>query len=269
MPLAVVHHDAFVATLPAGHRFPMNKYAHLAEILREDGIVSADGFIEPAEAPAAWLRFAHAPSYVDQVLTSAVPPKIEREIGFPVAADIARRARLSSGATVLAARLAAERGIACTTAGGSHHARHAGGAGFCVFNDVAVAARVMAADGIVQALVVDLDVHQGDGTAEILSGAPEIFTFSMHGERNYPVRKVPGDLDVGLADGTGDADYLETLGEVLPSPLIRAHGQFRFQITLRSVRARPLSRHVQAVLARTSLPEDVTVVFDMDALSFS
>jgi acetoin utilization deacetylase AcuC-like enzyme len=219
MPLAVVHHEAFVAALPAGHRFPMNKYARLAELLQGEEFVADGGFVTASEAPASWLRLAHEPGYVDQVLTGTVPPNIEREIGFAVGDSIARRARLSCGATVLAARLATERGIACTTAGGSHHARRAGGAGFCVFNDVAVAAQLMTADGVGSALVIDLDVHQGDGTAEILADIPGVFTFSMHGEKNYPVRKVPSDLDIGLADGTGDVAYLEALGEVLP-PLI-------------------------------------------------
>ncbi|MEJ8572549.1 histone deacetylase [Microbaculum marinum] len=219
MSLSIVHHEAFVAALPANHRFPMNKYGRLAEILRDEGVAGPQGFTAPTEAPASWLRLAHDASYVDQVLSGTVPRPLEREIGFPVEETIARRARLSTGATVLAARIAADRGIACTTAGGSHHARRAGGAGFCVFNDVAVAARLMAADGVGSALVVDLDVHQGDGTAEILADMPGVFTFSMHGERNYPVRKVAGDLDVGLADGTGDDAYLETLADALP-PLI-------------------------------------------------
>lgn len=228
MALAVVHHDAFVAALPVGHRFPMNKYGRLAEILQDEAIVASDGFLEPVAAPASWLRLAHSPVYVDQVLSARVPGTIEREIGFPVDAGIARRARLSSGATVLAARLAAEHGIACTTAGGSHHARRAGGAGFCVFNDVAVAVHVLAADGIGRALVVDLDVHQGDGTADILGGTPDVFTFSMHGDRNYPVRKVPSDLDIGLADNTGDQEYIETLGDVLPALLDRISPEIVF-----------------------------------------
>lgn len=228
MPISIVHHEAFVAELPAGHRFPMTKYARLAEILEREGLVAGGGFIVPTEAPASWLRLAHDPAYVDQVLSATVAPRIEREIGFRVGEQIARRARLSAGATVLAARLAAETGVACTTAGGSHHARSHGGAGFCVLNDVAVAAHVLSADGVGNALVVDLDVHQGDGTAEILAGTPGVFTFSMHGERNYPVRKVPGDLDIGLADGTGDADYLDTLADTLPALLDRLSPEIVF-----------------------------------------
>ena len=216
MPLSLVHHDAFVASLPGGHRFPMNKYLRLKEILLEDGIVSPSDLIAPVEAPSSWLGLAHAPDYVDAVMQARVDPRIEREIGFPVRPDIARRSRLSVGATVLAAQLATERGIACTTAGGSHHARHGGGAGFCVLNDVAVAAHVLSADGVDRVLVIDLDVHQGDGTAEILADRPDLFTFSMHAQKNYPVRKVPGDLDIGLADGLGDRAYLETLGDALP-----------------------------------------------------
>lgn len=228
MPLAVVHHPAFAAALPVGHRFPMGKYARLSDILVADGVVAPDGFVVPSEAPEGWLRLAHAPAYVDQVLGARVPARIAREIGFPVEATIARRARLSAGATVLASRLALERGIACTTAGGSHHARRGGGAGFCVFNDVAVAACVLAADGVGRMLVVDLDVHQGDGTAEILAGTPQAFTVSMHAARNYPVRKVAGDLDIGLDDATGDDAYLRTLREMLPPLLDRVSPELVF-----------------------------------------
>ena len=140
------------------------------------------------------------PIYVDQVIACAVPERIEREIGFPVGERVSRRAQLAAGGTLLAARLALEHGIACNTAGGSHHARRAQGAGFCTFNDVAVAALVLLAEGLAEnILIVDLDVHQGDGTADILGPEPRVFTFSMHGERNYPVRKVASDLDIALA----------------------------------------------------------------------
>ena len=137
-------------------------------------------------------------------------PAVEREIGFPVGERVARRASLAAAGTVMAARLALASGLACNAAGGSHHARRSQGAGFCTFNDVGVAAALLLAEGLVASvLVIDLDVHQGDGTADIFADEPRVFTFSMHGARNYPVRKIASDLDVGLPDATGDAAYLE------------------------------------------------------------
>lgn len=206
--------------MPAGHRFPMNKFRRLAEVLVEEGIVAPGGYRQPVPAPAEWLALAHERSYVDQVLSGAVPPGIAREIGLPMSESVALRARCATAGTVLTATLALEHGIACNTAGGSHHARHAHGAGFCVFNDVAVAIRVLAADGAIRrAMVVDLDVHQGDGTAEIFAGSSSVFTLSMHARRNYPVRKVASSLDIALEDGAGDADYLDALGRALPQAL--------------------------------------------------
>ncbi len=229
MKLPVVHHEAIVAALPAGHRFPMHKYLRLAEVLAEEGIAAPEDFVRPGEAPAEWLSLVHDRAYVDAVLGLAVPRDRQREIGFPIEETVMRRARVSVGATVVAARLALEEGIACTTAGGSHHARRAGGAGFCVFNDVAVAARLMLSDGTLgRVLVIDCDVHQGDGTAEIFAGDDGVFTFSIHGERNYPVRKVPSDLDIGLPDGTRDDAYLEALSEVLPPLLDRVAPEIVF-----------------------------------------
>lgn len=220
MTLSVVHHEAIVADLPPGHRFPMHKYLRLAEVLVEEAIVPREAFVRPGETPADWLALVHDRAYVDAVLGLAVPRERQREIGFPVEETVMRRARVSVGSTIVASRVALEEGIACTTAGGSHHARKAGGAGFCVFNDVAVAARLLVSDGTVdKVLVIDCDVHQGDGTAEIFAGDDDVFTFSIHAERNYPVRKVPSDLDIPLPDGTRDEAYLEALREVLP-PLI-------------------------------------------------
>jgi acetoin utilization deacetylase AcuC-like enzyme len=195
----------------------MSKYPLLIEALRKRGLARPDALKMPGPAPAAWLKLAHAADYVDQVLACDVPARIEREIGFPVGPRVSLRAQLATAGTVLAARLALLNGIACNTAGGSHHARRAQGAGFCTFNDVAVASLVLLAEGAVGSiLVVDLDVHQGDGTADILKDEPRVFTFSMHGDRNYPVRKIASDLDVALPDGTGDATYLERLGAILP-----------------------------------------------------
>jgi acetoin utilization deacetylase AcuC-like enzyme len=175
---------------------------------------------QPQPASAELLSRAHEAAYVEQVIGCTVPYAIEREIGFAVGERVSRRARLASAGTLLAAELALEYGIACNTAGGSHHARRSQGAGFCTFNDVAVAALALRAAGRAERiLVVDLDVHQGDGTAEILGRESGIVTFSMHAERNFPVRKVPSSLDIGLPDQTEDDAYLGRLREVLPELL--------------------------------------------------
>lgn len=216
MTLPIPHHPDYDAKLPPTHRFPMSKYSLLMESLAARNLLG--GAMEVAEpAHPAWLNRAHDPAYVEQVLTRTVPHRIEREIGFPVGDRVSRRAQLASAGTVMAARLALENGIACNAAGGSHHARRSQGAGFCTFNDVGVAALQLLDKGLAERiLVVDLDVHQGDGTADIFADEPRVFTFSMHGERNYPVRKIASDLDIGLPDGTGDDLYLETLRDALP-----------------------------------------------------
>lgn len=217
MPLQIVHHPHYDAGFAVNHRFPMSKYPLLMETLRGRGVAAPGALSMPKPAPALWLKRAHAGDYVDQVLACEVPERIEREIGFPIGERVSLRAQLATAGTVLAARLALGHGIACNAAGGSHHARRAQGAGFCTFNDVAVASLVLLAEAVVEnILIVDLDVHQGDGTADILKDDPRVFTFSMHGERNYPARKIASDLDVALPDGTGDAAYLTRLGAVLP-----------------------------------------------------
>ncbi|PBC22908.1 MULTISPECIES: histone deacetylase [unclassified Mesorhizobium] len=229
MPLQIVHHPDYDAGFATNHRFPMSKYPLLMEALRARGLARPDALNAADPAPASWLRLAHAADYVDQVINCSVPEKIEREIGFPVGPRVSRRAQLATGGTILAARLALRHGIACNTAGGSHHARRAQGAGFCTFNDVAVASLVLLDEGAAQnILVVDLDVHQGDGTADILSDEPGVFTFSMHGERNYPARKIASDLDIALADGTGDAAYLRRLATILPELSARARWDIVF-----------------------------------------
>lgn len=212
-----VHSPAYRAEMTADHRFPMNKFQRLAEILVEDGLVSPGGFHEPQSASAELLSGAHERAYVDAALERRLDPAAVRRIGLPMTPAMILRARTAAAGTVLAARLALRHGLACNTAGGSHHAGRAHGAGYCIFNDVAVAARALLDEGAVErVLVVDLDVHQGDGTAEIFAGDPRVFTFSMHAAKNFPARKVAGDLDVELPDGLEDQPYLDRLSAALP-----------------------------------------------------
>ncbi|GAB4357517.1 MAG: histone deacetylase [Oricola sp.] len=216
MRLPIVHNPAYDAKFSPDHRFPMSKYRLLADAIMAEGLAGPGDFHVPAPAPAAWVKLAHDPGYVDRVFAVDVPREIEKAIGFEITERTVLRARCAVAGTVMAARLALEHGVACNTAGGSHHAGRHRGAGFCTFNDVAVAARVLLADGeIANALVLDLDVHQGDGTAEIFSGDDRVFTASVHAERNYPTVKQVSDYDLGLPDGMEDHAYLETLARVL------------------------------------------------------
>ncbi|RUP21144.1 MAG: histone deacetylase [Methylobacterium sp.] len=215
----IAFHPAYEAPLPSGHRFPMRKYGLLAETLVAKGLAPL-GFVTPEPASADILLRAHDPAYVDAVLACDVGREIERAIGLPVDAALVRRSRASVGGTLLAGRLALAEGLAGSAAGGSHHARRQQGAGFCVLNDVAVAARTLQAEGLVRrVLVVDLDVHQGDGTADCLALSPDLFTLSIHCENNYPAQKIAGDLDIGLPDRLDDAGYLDVLRARLPTLL--------------------------------------------------
>ncbi|HET7527127.1 MAG TPA: histone deacetylase [Burkholderiaceae bacterium] len=209
----------FAIPLPAGHRFPISKYA----LLRERVLESCPD-IQLTEAPPASdgeLALAHTPSYVQDATTGSLPAQTLRAIGLPWSPAMVERARRSVGATICAARAAMHDGVAVQLAGGTHHARADRGAGFCVFNDVAVAARLMqveahrASRSLLRVLVVDLDVHQGDGTATIFADDPTVFTLSLHGQRNYPVRKAASDLDVELPDGCDDDLYLHSLQDAL------------------------------------------------------
>ncbi|MEM6762419.1 MAG: histone deacetylase [Pseudomonadota bacterium] len=211
--LPVVHSPLYQAEFPTGHRFPMGKFGAVAKLLEAEGFAP---FHEPSPAPASWIALAHDREYVDEVCAADVRPKVAREIGFPMTRSVALRALTACAGTVMTAQLALAHGIACNTAGGSHHARREHGAGFCVFNDVAVAVRVLQANRTIgRATIIDCDVHQGDGTARIFEGDASVTTVSIHAERNYPVRKARSTMDVGLADGTEDAGYFAALDEAL------------------------------------------------------
>jgi len=205
------HPDYYVA-LPATHPFPMAKYPLLLERLLAEGLVDAADLIEPAAASLDDLRLVHTEDYLERLAAGTLDAAAMRRIGVPWSAALWRRSRLAAQGTLEAARAALADGLAANLAGGTHHAFADHGEGFCVLNDVAVAIRVLRRDGrLRRALVIDLDVHQGNGTAAVFEGDGDVFTFSMHGERNYPARKMRSTLDVPLADGTGDEQYLELL----------------------------------------------------------
>ena len=214
--------DTFVLPLPEGHRFPMAKYSGLRSRLLDEGIVSAGDLFEAPQASWDDLRLVHTGEYVHAVEAGTLPREALRRIGFPWSPPMVERARRSVGATIAAARAALEDGGGANLAGGTHHAFADHGEGYCVFNDVAVAARVLQRDGAARRpAIVDCDVHQGNGTAAIFSGDSDVFTFSIHGARNYPFRKEVSDLDVELDDGTGDELYLAHLTHSLHEVLMK------------------------------------------------
>jgi acetoin utilization deacetylase AcuC-like enzyme len=206
--------DRYVLPLPPGHRFPMEKYARLRRrVERELPLVR---LAEPQPASDAELVRAHDAEYVRRAAGGGLSAEETRAIGFPWSPQMVERSRRSAGATLGACRAALREGVAVNLAGGTHHAHRDRGAGFCVFNDAAVAARGVQAEGLAERVaVIDCDVHQGDGTAAIAAADDRVFTLSLHGAKNFPFRKVRGDLDVELADGTGDAEYLAALDRAL------------------------------------------------------
>ena len=213
-PVRAIYSDHFVLPLPSGHRFPMAKYRMIRE-----GVAQSVASLEFHEAVAATdgvLALAHHPVYVDQVSRGVLPERMQKDIGFPWSPQMVERSRRSTGATIAACRSALEQGVAVNLAGGTHHAYADHGAGFCVFNDAAVAARLMQAERRVKSVaIVDLDVHQGNGTAAILANDDSVFTLSLHGENNYPFEKEQSDLDVALPDGVTDDAYLAALDHAL------------------------------------------------------
>lgn len=219
--IPVVHHPAYVAPAPARSTYRWGKNGLIRDLLLAEGDRIA--WARPGPMPVEWLEAVHDPDYVAEVLAAAVPRDKERRIGFPVTPEVARRAVHVPGGTWAAARLALAHGFAANSAGGSHHALHATGAGYCVFNDLALAAVRLVEEGDVAALaVVDCDVHQGDGTASLLAGRPGIATYSIHAARNFPVRKARSTLDVPLPDGVADDDYLSELDDTL-APFLDRH----------------------------------------------
>jgi len=212
--LKAFYTDHFVLPLPEGHRFPMEKYSRLRDL------VSSLDQIELEEAPPATdtqILYAHDPNYLIKIIAGKLSPQEQREIGFPWSEKMVERSRRSAGATVAAAKAALKEGIAGNLAGGTHHAYRDMGSGFCVFNDSAIAARSLQKEisSKLKVAIIDLDVHQGNGTASILKHDPSIFTLSMHGENNFPFKKEESNLDIGLMDGCNDELYLNHLHQSL------------------------------------------------------
>lgn len=208
--------DVFVLPLPAGHRFPMEKYSRLRQALLASGEFCETDFQLPHAATDEELGRAHDPEYIRAIATGQLSEKAQKAIGFPWSEGMVERSRRSAGATICACRAAFEDSVSANLAGGTHHAFRDRGEGFCIFNDAAVAARAMQAEGRAERLlIVDCDVHQGNGTASILRGDDSIFTFSIHGARNFPFAKEQSDLDIELPDGCSDAAYLTRLEEGL------------------------------------------------------
>ncbi|MFZ9510155.1 MAG: histone deacetylase [Burkholderiaceae bacterium] len=218
--MQVFYATQFVLPLPAGHRFPMQKYQLVRDRLAHE--LPAIRLQQAEPASDGVLALAHTPQYIAAIRDGTAEAAVMREIGFPWSEAMVERARRSVGATITACRVAQAEGVAANIAGGTHHAYADKGGGFCVFNDAAVAARLMQAERTrasrtrpLQVAVIDLDVHQGNGTARIFRDDPSVFTLSMHGEKNFPFRKEAGDIDVDLPDGCADAEYLQALEQAL------------------------------------------------------
>lgn len=222
-------YDQYTFPLPEGHRFPAPKYGLLRQTVAQ--LTAPITFVEAPQATTAQLRRAHTAEYITNLENGRLTREEIRRIGLPWSPELITRVRYSVGATIAVGRTALQEGIAASLGGGTHHACSDHGEGFCLYNDTAVAARVLQAEGRVQrVIIIDCDVHQGNGTAEITTGDPTIFTFSIHGEKNFPFRKIPSDLDIGLPDDTGDAIYLAALENGLHTALDLAHADLALYI---------------------------------------
>ena len=210
MELPVINHEDYFAKIGDDHKFPINKFGELANYLLKKKIINH--FYKPYPCSIKTLRGAHSETYIDNIINKSLDQNGVKKIGFPLVDSVVKRSLVATGGTVLASKLALEHRIACNTAGGSHHANFDGGAGYCVFNDVAVAANYLLNKGLVKKiLIVDLDVHQGNGNSDIFGNNKNVFTFSMHSKSNYPAKKSKSDLDIELEDNTEDQKYIETL----------------------------------------------------------
>jgi len=218
--MRATYSDRYVIDLPQHHTFPIKKYSMICDALLRDGVLSASDLIEPPPATDDELLLVHTHDYVDRIQNAELTEREIRRLGLPWSPKLVLRSRTSVQGTVISAWNAIEEGIAANLGGGTHHAYADHGEGYCVFNDIAVAIRVLRRDGVIErALIVDLDVHQGNGTAVIFTEDSHTFTFSIHGANNYPLRKEMGSFDLALTDRTSDLEYLAALAEYLPGIL--------------------------------------------------
>jgi acetoin utilization deacetylase AcuC-like enzyme len=224
--MKVFYSDHFVLPLPEGHRFPMVKYSMLRERVAEDGICGPKELLTPRAVTDEEILRAHVPDYLRRVVSGTLTDKEVRRIGFPWSEKMVERSRRASGGTLGACLAALDEGFAANLAGGTHHAFSDRGEGYCVFNDSAIAARAVQAAGLVERVVIiDTDVHQGNGTAQILRTDPTVFTFSIHGAKNFPFHKEESDLDAPLPDGADDTEFLQALERGLEAALEAAHAE--------------------------------------------
>lgn len=215
--LKIAYHPIYKHPLPEGHRFPMEKYELIPQQLLHEGSCTPENFFDPGIPDEKDILAVHTKAYFNDLNTLNLTKSAARKLGFPLSESLVKRESIITQGTITASKFALEHGIAMNIAGGTHHAFTNRGEAFCLYNDQAIGARYMQNNGLAKKiLIVDLDVHQGNGTAEIFQNDPSIFTFSMHGAGNYPFQKEKSDLDIGLADGTGDEAYLKILKETLP-----------------------------------------------------
>ncbi len=229
--LKIANHPIYRHFLPDGHRFPMLKYDLLPQQLLYEGTCEPDNFFEPDIPNDKHILAVHDPEYFYDLVNLKIKPKAARKIGFPLSEDLIERERIIADGTIKGCEFALTHGIAMNIAGGTHHAFTNRGEAFCMLNDQAIGARYLQQQGLAQKiLIIDLDVHQGNGTAEIFANDPSVFTFSMHGASNYPFKKEQSDLDIALARNTGDIEYLNTLQGVLPELIKRVQPDFLFYL---------------------------------------
>lgn len=230
--LPIAYHPIFKHPLPEGHRFPMIKYELLPQQLLHEGTAQASDFYEPCLPDMAHILAVHKQEYVNDLLNLTLDPRAVRKIGFPLSAELVERELRIAQGTIWGAEMALQHGIAFNIAGGTHHAYSTHGEAFCLLNDQAIAAQYLINEKLAKKiLIVDLDVHQGNGTAEIFAGNDAVFTFSMHGKTNYPFKKETSDLDIALPDNTGDEDYIAILQDTLPTLVEQQKPDFVFYLS--------------------------------------